>query len=456
MKPIRALGYARVSSVQQALGTSLQDQQASIRRYAESIGVPIARMYVEAESGIRQKNEQREQMLALKADVRAGDIVLCDKLDRWSRDTEWTLRSVREIQEAGATFFAVSDNCDPSTREGDMMLTMRAMMAKEEHARIKDRLVGTRNLLRLGGQYTDPVAPTGYRIENRTLIVVPEIAERVREVFRLCARGFSLTRLSETTGFERSVVNRMLKCRYYIGETRLVAKRWTKGKHEAIVTPALWAAAHEALLERRRGGARPRDGETSTWVLRNLAMCGACGARMSAAYAGPKDSPKRRHYYRCSRKCGATYVAVRTVEGDATAHIVARLLELKEELSRGPAPPKSGASAITAAEQQAKLARQRERILDLYVNERISREGLQDRLAAIDAKIAALSVVAPSGISEPARRSALRTLGVMEKSWARASHAAKREIVENLAKRVMITAGAPPEFVWRSIEEMAE
>jgi site-specific DNA-adenine methylase len=78
MKPRRALGYARVSSVQQVLGTSLDDQQRAIRAYAESLGVPVAKMYVEAESGIHEKIERRHQMQALMADAREGDAVYFD------------------------------------------------------------------------------------------------------------------------------------------------------------------------------------------------------------------------------------------------------------------------------------------------------------------------------------------------------------------------------------------
>src|SRR5689334_10577258 len=71
--PRRVLGYARVSSAEQALGSSLKDQQASIAAYASSRGLKVTQFFVESESGGREKIERREQMQALMRDVRNGD-----------------------------------------------------------------------------------------------------------------------------------------------------------------------------------------------------------------------------------------------------------------------------------------------------------------------------------------------------------------------------------------------
>lgn len=56
---MRALGYCRVSSLEQATGTSLRDQQAAIEAHAKARGVALERCYVEAESGIHENNERR-------------------------------------------------------------------------------------------------------------------------------------------------------------------------------------------------------------------------------------------------------------------------------------------------------------------------------------------------------------------------------------------------------------
>src|ERR1019366_4324321 len=163
MRIRRVLGYARVSSELQGQGSSLRDQQDMITAYARVQRLPAPRFFVESESAIHETNEHREQVRALMADVKAGDLVVCDKIDRWSRDPEFTYRSIREILAAGASFYAVGDQCDPSTSEGDTMLNFRVLFAKEEHKRIKARMVGTRKTLRDQGYYVEGLPPFGYR-----------------------------------------------------------------------------------------------------------------------------------------------------------------------------------------------------------------------------------------------------------------------------------------------------
>lgn len=193
----RVLGYARVSSAEQALGTSLADQQATIRAHASARGLTVSTMFVEAESAVHEKHERREQIRALMGSVRRGDLVLVDKIDRWSRDPEFTYASVRQIHEAGASLYAIGDDCDPSTPQGDSMLGLRIFFAREEHKRIRLRMVGTRKLMRDRGLYVEGLPPWGYarqdaRANRNVLVVVEADAAKVREAFARCVAGESL------------------------------------------------------------------------------------------------------------------------------------------------------------------------------------------------------------------------------------------------------------------------
>ena len=64
----------------------------TIAAYAKAQKLPAPSFYVESESAIHEKNERRERIRTLMADVRPGDLVVCDKIDRWSRDPEFTYR----------------------------------------------------------------------------------------------------------------------------------------------------------------------------------------------------------------------------------------------------------------------------------------------------------------------------------------------------------------------------
>jgi DNA invertase Pin-like site-specific DNA recombinase len=465
-RPRRAIGYARVSSVEQAHGTSLQDQQNTISTYAKSRGLTVDRFFVEAESGIREKQERRTQMLALHRDVREGDIVLCAKLDRWSRDTEQTLKSVREILEKGASFYAIDDSCDPSTRDGKMMLTMRAMMADEEHARIRDRLVGTRQLLRDRGFYVEGLPPIGYvrplaRGQDRNVLSVdPNGAERVRQVFRLAIRGKSMSDIATELGMRKDSVNGILRTRLYTGAIENSRGEWVKGHHEPLIDAATFDKARDAVASRRlMGKARSAVSETSTWLLRDIARCGLCGAKMSAAYAGPVGSG-RRHYYRCAAHCTTNYIRVGTVESEAGPLIVARLAELREDIARGPEPV--SAPVVDYAAKRAKLAAKRERVLESFDDGDMTRDEKRVKVAKIDEAqrrldAAEVADAKPSALaSEEVRRDVLRSLDVLAKSWKRAAPDVRRAVVQDLATAAHVAPGAPLRFTWRTAEALAE
>jgi site-specific DNA recombinase len=478
-RPRRVLGYARVSSAEQALGTSLRDQQNAIERYAESRGLTVARFYVEAESAIHEKIERREQMLALMADVREGDLVLCAKLDRWSRDPEFTYGSVRKILAAGASFYAVDDRCDPSTSEGDTALGFRILFAREEHKRIKERMVGTRAILRAQGYYVEGLPPLGYRrgspkgtrsASKNVLEIVPEEAEVVRAIFRRYVAGASMGRLAKDLDLKLDLVKDTLHRRLYLGEIQATrGGEWIKGKHEAIIDAATFTRAQAIIAERTLGGPRPRDAvaETSSWVLRDVARCAACGAKMGAAYAGPKDE-RRRYYYRCLAKCRAkgprkrtaAYIPVRDVDAAFSPLMVERLTELRAELAKGDEPKPKKTAPTDLAERRAKLQRKREKYLEAFSEELMTREELRSRMAKLDAERLRLDAQeasdnAPRPLADvKVRREMLRHVKALEHAWKHAEPAQRRELTNRLALSVALAAGKAPAPKWRGVEDL--
>ncbi len=465
MRIRRVLGYARVSSELQGQGSSLRDQQDTIAAYAKAQRLPVPTFYVESESAIHEKNERRDRIRALMADVRPGDLVVCDKIDRWSRDPEFTYRSIREILAGGASFYAAGDQCDPSTSEGDTMLNFRVLFAKEEHKRIKARMVGTRRLLRDQGYYVEGLPPFGYRrpkgqkgVEKNVLVIDEAEAELVRRAFALAPRE-PLTSIATTLGLMRDRVHDVLRGRVYLGEIQNTRGEWIKAKHPAIVDVDTFARAQTALDGRKNGGTSEVS-QTSTWILRDVAKCAKCGARMTSAYAGP-HGPARRFYYRCSHRCSPRCIPVRPIEADAEPLILERLEELREELAREPKRYATKAPAADFAQRRAKLQRRRERYLEAYADEHMTRDELRTAMAKLDAAVLQVdaeehAASRPSPLeSTKVRRSVLREVGIIKRAWGRATPEARRKIVGHLVESALLVAGKPCEFVWRSAEELA-
>ena len=476
----RVLAYARVSSEDQARGTSLQDQQDAIRAYASSRGLKVHRFYVEAESAVYEKIEKREQIQLLLKEARRGDLVVCDKLDRWSRDPEFTYGSIRRLLESGAGFYAVGDRCDPSTRDGDTMLGVRVLVAREEHKRIKERTVGTRRLLRDRGYYVEGLPPVGYvrpsgkgvsRLEHNVLAIEPDGAAIVREIFRLCIRGMSINRLCEHLDrtrrertWDKKLVNTILRNRIYLGEALDTRGAWIRGLHEPLLEPDVFARAQAALDGRRLKGPGPHaESRTKHWLLRDFGCCARCGAKLSASYGGGTYTGAKdyTYYYRCLRACpGSKYMRVREIDPVVADMTLSRLTELREELGRGHEPPKP-AKTVDFTAERVRLQKKRERFLEAFSDAGMTKPELLSALAKVDearTRIDAKEATQrrPAALQDPGiRREALRHIDTIRAAWKNANGATRREVLREFAHAVRVEHGRDPVVEWRTPEEIA-
>lgn len=479
-RPSRVLGYARVSSEEQARGSSLGDQQVALRKYASARDLTIAHIYVESESGIHEKFERREQIQALMRTARRGDLVLVDKIDRWSRDPEFTYRSMRELSQVGAAVYFVGEGIDPATSEGDSMLTFRVAFAREEHKRIKLRTVGTRRLLRDRGLYVEGLPPFGYerslpkgqRGPDKNVLRVREAeAEIVRDVFRMAIGGVTtreiqarLVELAAVPGrlWHRKSIGTMIRNRVYLGEVRRSDGVWVKGRHVPIVLPEIFTRAADALSGRRRGGARPKgDSRTADWLLRQLGVCANCGSRLSSAYGGGKSTIPVVYtgiYYRCRNKrvCRSPYLSVEETDLATWALVPDRLVELREILGRG-APAEKRAKQ-DPAHRLAQIDRKRERLIELYGDGEISRDELRrstDRLDAERTRLEAASQAHEDPLQRvEIRRAMLGQVSNLRRAVEAANAQQRRAILTTLARAVRVSVERiAPE--WWTPAEMA-
>lgn len=459
-RPRRVLGYARVSSEEQAKGTSLQDQQAAIASYAERQGFRVTQFFVEAESGIREKTERREQMQALMRDVRAGDLVLVDKIDRWSRDPEFTYSSVRKILTCGASFYAVGEALDPSTSEGDSAMGFRILFAREEHKRIRQRMVGTRHALRDKGYWCEGVVPFGYRrnreakgLERLVLVIDPAEADTVRRAFRLAIRGRSYGEIRETLGLTRDVMKSMLRRRFYVGEITDSRGNWITAKHPAIIDKATFQRANESVGGRRWSPMPGAATRTDDWILRDVAVCGHCGGKMGSAY-GSKGSV----YYRCRAKCSArgpqantgSYIEVRAVERLAAPMILERLQAMRAELAQ----PEPKRPAKDYASQRAKLQQKRSRVVDAFTEGAFDRTDFRRRLERVDAELLKLAADEQRSVTPVDSREVLREIRTLESAWRKADGKTRRAIVNDLVSKAWLLPDAPPALTFKDAEDL--
>ncbi|MEQ1853670.1 MAG: recombinase family protein [Chthoniobacteraceae bacterium] len=95
-------GYLRVSTDRQhASGLGLEAQRLAIEQYADRQGIPIGRVFIEAESGKLKDRPQLRDALAYCRREKAT--LLIAKLDRLARNVAF----VSALMETGVEFVAV-------------------------------------------------------------------------------------------------------------------------------------------------------------------------------------------------------------------------------------------------------------------------------------------------------------------------------------------------------------
>jgi len=120
------IGYARVSTKDQHLNAQREHLQAA----------SCDRIFEEKISGVKQ---DRPQLAALMEYVRAGDTVVCCKLDRIARSTKHLLEIVETLEKKGVSFRVLNINLDTSTPTGKLMLSMLGAIGQFEREMMLER-----------------------------------------------------------------------------------------------------------------------------------------------------------------------------------------------------------------------------------------------------------------------------------------------------------------------------
>jgi DNA invertase Pin-like site-specific DNA recombinase len=149
----RAFGYGRASHLENSFGDSIPGQQARVREYFDR---KLADEYEwgdwaadEVTSAYKIPFPKRDSGRWLLRIMRAGDVLIIDKVDRIWRSTADFVRVLETLDGMGVrVIFADQDYLDPRTPHGKLMLTMMVAVAEwDSHfksLRIKEALARSR------------------------------------------------------------------------------------------------------------------------------------------------------------------------------------------------------------------------------------------------------------------------------------------------------------------------
>ena len=301
--------YIRVSTDDQ-LEYSPDSQLAAIRHYAKAndLLLPEEFIFVEQDGISGRKADKRpefQRMIGIaKTKPKPFDVVLVWKFSRFARNREDSIvyKSMLRKQ-LGIEVVSISENVG----DDKMSVIFEAMIeAMDEYYSInlaEEVKRGMTEKAKRGEALS--IAPLGYKIENKKLVIVPDKAEIIHIVFEKYASGATLRGIAEWLNdigvrtkrgnmIENRTIEYWLRNPVYNGYIRWTPTGKTrrnydnpdsiitKGSHEPIIDDQLWERVQERMREQKSKYVRyQHNAAPGSYAISGLFRCSACGCAMS-------------------------------------------------------------------------------------------------------------------------------------------------------------------------------
>ena len=193
--------YMRVSTLEQVDGTSLSNQKRECKGLAMTGGLYIE-TYIE-DKGVSGATNFFERMTAHNVTLKAGDVVIVAKLDRFSRDAADALNTIKVLKGQGVRLIinGHGDVTDDTNIMARLILEVMAVFAGHERRVIKSRQKDGQTAKKARGGHIGGSAPFGYRVEgkgHKAELVKDDVQQAGLVTARdLFAGGVSLRKISE-------------------------------------------------------------------------------------------------------------------------------------------------------------------------------------------------------------------------------------------------------------------
>lgn len=385
--------YLRVSTEQQIENYSIPLQKERLHAFCNSKGWTEITEYIDP--GYSGSNLNRPALEQLQKDIKNNkvNVVVVYRLDRLSRSQRDTLYLIEEVfTPHQVEFISLSETIDTSTPFGRAAIGVLSVFAQLERETITDRLWNChRKMVQEKGLWSgsgDKV-PYGYkRLDDGSLVIEEQACQHVKKIFEMYLKLQSFTQVKhqlEKEGFkeiELKRIIRILKNKVYIGEVSF-AGEWFKGSHEPIISQELFDQV-QATIQDNKG---TYSTNTKNKVFTKKVFCGKCGEEYRPNLVKTKAANKTfktrldmvcqrcRLPSRYESKCFSRRIKREDFEKEVF-HRIERLG------SSGEIKLKS--KPMNFEKEQARIDKKIAKLLDLYMDDRLSKFALDEKLKALN------------------------------------------------------------------------
>ncbi len=455
--------YVRVSTLEQAQsGYSVGEQKERLTKYADAQEYEIVDIY--SDEGVSGKSLIRPEMERLINDIKANkiDIVLIYKLDRLSRHVKDVLELVELFEKYNVTLFSLHENIDLSSPFGRASLKMSATFSELERETIVERMEMGKNARAKSGKYSCPgKCPFGYRLnrEKDCFDVDEREAEAVRDMFDKYNSGAytfrSLYAYCKTKYPDIDFFCDAMNCKKII--KRPLYASYFNYKGELIkavnVPPIISYETYLQAQEQVKKNTTRRTHESTPYLLTGLIVCARCGH----AYVGKrynrnrltKDGVMTTKYDYTSYGCMARVKHEERTKGLHCDNDIfpSKLLEdyvdnavMNLKFRRFVSPVASTSIIDKLMLENVSLQKQKDRLLDLYMNETIDKDTFTLRVEKIDKQITRNNTVVKQERETIAKKPTVSIdyLKIRQQEYPLADRKSKRVLLNLLIKNIVI------------------
>jgi DNA invertase Pin-like site-specific DNA recombinase len=416
---LRVAAYCRVSTVHDDQLNSLESQVLYFDNYIkkqddwEHIGLYAD----EGLTGTSVKSRTQFNLMVEAALCGKVDLIITKDVSRFARNTVDLLSTTRKLTACGVGVFFINDNIDTRNSEGEMRLSIIAVFAQEESRKISERVkwgvarAAERGFVLGCGVY-------GYYLEKGVLTVNEDEAAVVRKVYHdfvsgrkgiptmakemnrdkiPCGKlkkwtGKKITRMLRDNRYTGDLIQRKTHIENYLTHKSVASAKeeWivVRDNHEAIIDKQTFEAA-QTELNRRAALVGENSCHTNRYWASGLVKCGRCGSTAVSRTKYNKDGThvrfwtckniffQKRHSSGCDSNLindAALLECVKTALQEVDCNRDGILREVKKRIKeiQTVAPP----DAKHAVAKIDGLKKKIQRVIDLYVEETITKEEL--------------------------------------------------------------------------------